>query len=33
MTVGGWIMLVLVLGGVWGGFVYLLARTARRGPG
>lgn len=32
MTAGGWIMMVLVLGGVWGGFVFLLAKTARRGP-
>jgi hypothetical protein len=33
MTVAGWVMMVLVLGGVWGGFVYLLAKAARRGPG
>jgi len=33
MTASGWIMMVLVLGGVWGGFVYLLVRNARRGPG
>jgi len=31
MTASGWIMMILVLGGVWGGFVYLLAHSARRG--
>jgi len=29
MSASGWIVMVLVLGGVWGGFVYLLIRTAR----
>jgi hypothetical protein len=31
MTASGWIMMLLVLGGVWGGFVYLLVRSVRRG--
>jgi hypothetical protein len=31
MSVSGWIMMIVVLGGVWGGFVYLLARSVRRG--
>ncbi len=30
MSLGGWIMMVLVLGGIWGGFVYLLYQTTRQ---
>ncbi len=30
MSLAGWIMMVLVLGGVWGGFVYLLYRTVQQ---
>jgi hypothetical protein len=30
MQTSGWIMMVLVLGGVWGGFVYLLVRSVRQ---
>jgi hypothetical protein len=29
VSLSGWIVMVLVLGGVWGGFVYLLIHTAR----
>jgi hypothetical protein len=29
VSASGWIVMVLVLGGVWGGFVYLLIHTAR----
>jgi hypothetical protein len=31
MSASGWIMMVVVLGGVWGGFVYLLAKSIRQG--
>jgi hypothetical protein len=31
MAASGWVVMVLVLGGVWGGFVYLLARSVRQG--
>jgi hypothetical protein len=31
MQASGWIMMVVVLGGVWGGFVYLLVKSARQG--
>jgi hypothetical protein len=31
MSASGWIMMIIVLGGVWGGFLYLLARSVRRG--
>jgi len=31
MSLSGWITMILVLGGVWGGFIYLLVRAARRG--
>jgi hypothetical protein len=31
MSASGWIMMIAVLGGVWGGFVYLLVRSVRRG--
>jgi hypothetical protein len=30
MSASGWIMMVVVLGGVWGGFVYLLAKSVRQ---
>lgn len=30
MSLSGWIMMVLVLGGVWGGFVFLLLKSVRR---
>ncbi len=30
MSISGWIMMILVLGGVWGGFVYLLIQTIRQ---
>jgi hypothetical protein len=30
MSLAGWIMMVVVLGGVWGGFVYLLLRTVQQ---
>jgi hypothetical protein len=30
MTLSGWITMIVVLGGVWGGFGYLLVRAARR---
>jgi len=31
MSLSGWITMILVLSGVWGGFLYLLIRAARRG--
>jgi hypothetical protein len=30
MSASGWITMIVVLVGVWGGFIYLLAQTARR---
>ncbi len=30
MTTSGWITMVIVLGGVWGGFIYLLLQTVRK---
>ena len=30
MTASGWITMVIVLGGVWGGFIYLLLQTVRQ---
>ena len=33
MSASGWITMVVVLGGVWGGFVYLLARSVRQEDG
>ena len=30
MSLSGWIMMIVVLGGVWGGFVYLLLKSARQ---
>jgi len=30
MSASGWIMMALVLGGVWGGFLYLLLRSLRQ---
>ena len=30
MSLGGWIMMLVVLGGVWGGFVYLLLETIKQ---
>jgi hypothetical protein len=29
MSAAGWIVMVLVLAGVWGGFIYLLLHTVR----
>ncbi len=31
MSASGWIVMTLVLAGVWGGFVYLLLQTVKRG--
>lgn len=31
MDASGWITMVIVLGGVWGGFVYLLLKSVRQG--
>jgi hypothetical protein len=31
MSASGWIVMTLVLAGVWGGFVYLLLQTMKRG--
>lgn len=30
MSLSGWVMMIVVLGGVWGGFVYLLLSSVRR---
>ncbi len=30
MSLSGWITMVIVLGGVWGGFVYLLFKTMKQ---
>ena len=30
MAISGWIIMILVLGGVWGGFVYLLLETIKQ---
>ncbi len=30
MSLSGWITMVIVLGGVWGGFVYLLIKTMKQ---
>lgn len=30
MDIGGWIMMIVVLGGVWGGFVYLLLQVIKQ---
>lgn len=30
MSASGWIMMAIVLVGVWGGFAYLLLETAKR---
>jgi hypothetical protein len=30
MTASGWAVMVIVLGGVWGGFAYLLLQTVRQ---
>ncbi len=30
MDISGWVMMVLVLGGIWGGFVYLLGQSANQ---
>jgi len=32
VSLSGWITMVIVLGGVWGGFVYLLLKTMKQ-PG
>lgn len=31
MSATGWVVMVLVLGGVWGGFAWLLFRLVREG--
>jgi len=31
MSASGWIMMTLMLVGVWGGFIYLLLQTVKRG--
>ena len=31
MRLSGWIVMTLVLAGVWGGFAYLLLQTVKRG--
>jgi hypothetical protein len=33
MSPSGWVLMVIVLGGVWGGFVYLLYQTVKRNQG
>jgi hypothetical protein len=30
MSASGWIMMIIVLAGVWGGFVYLLFQSAKK---
>jgi len=30
VSASGWIMMVIILVGVWGGFAYLLLETAKR---
>ena len=30
MSISGWIMMIIVLGGVWGGFIYLLLQTIKQ---
>jgi hypothetical protein len=30
VSLSGWITMVIVLGGVWGGFVYLLLKTMKQ---
>jgi hypothetical protein len=30
MSASGWIMMIIVLGGVWGGFVFLLLKSVRQ---
>ncbi len=30
MDISGWVMMVLVLGGIWGGFVYLLRQSTKQ---
>ncbi len=30
MSLSGWIMMIVVLGGVWGGFVYMLLETIKQ---
>lgn len=30
MSASGWTMMALVLGGIWGGFVYFLVRSMRQ---
>jgi len=30
MGIGGWIVMIVVLGGVWGGFVYLLLQVVKQ---
>jgi hypothetical protein len=30
MSVSGWIMMTIMLVGVWGGFLYLLAQTMKQ---
>jgi len=30
MSIDGWIVMIVVLGGVWGGFVYLLFQVVKQ---
>ena len=30
MSLSGWITMAVILGGVWGGFVFLLAKTLKQ---
>lgn len=30
MSTSGWVTMIVVLGGVWGGFIYLLLRTVQQ---
>ncbi len=30
MSLSGWIMMVLVLGNIWGGFLYLLLESTKQ---
>jgi len=31
MQTSGWIVMVVMLGGIWGGFIYLLVKSVRQG--
>jgi hypothetical protein len=30
MSASGWIIMILVLGGIWGGFIYLLIQGTKQ---